>query len=268
MPQYPNPAPFPLPARRTGRAGLPHPALRRALATGTRTGRTSRCPGSLFAASPSFLGSSLIHSGVYRRIVNLQTFDSFAKHARSQAPSLHRHYPASSVLWACPTSHTARPAPRGVPVQGHTPRPLGDPVLRLVFLGMHAVVFTPADVLTPQRSPVTGLGSEGLAAFPVFPAGRLPRSSFRGLNDVYRYYGLHPWQVPVGLSAPEASAVSLPPLAAPIPSGWNVSACRAGVTPAETQRLCTAHQFSYQAVGTYPFEKHRVLADTRKGNCF
>jgi hypothetical protein len=110
-----------------------------------------------------------------------------------------------------------------------------------VFLGIHAVVFTPADVLTPQRSPGTGLGFEGLAAFPVFPAGRLPRSSFRGLNDVYGYYGLHPWQVPVGLSTPEASAVSLPPLAAPIPSGWNVFACRAGVTPAETQRLFTAH---------------------------
>ena len=110
-----------------------------------------------------------------------------------------------------------------------------------VFLGVHAVVFTPAEVLTPQRSPVTGLGSGGLAAFPVFPAGRLPRSTFRGLHDVYGYGGLHPWQVPVGLSAPEASAVSLPPLTAPIPSGWNVLACRAGVTPAETQRLCTAH---------------------------
>ena len=159
----------------------------------------------------------------------------------TKAPSLHRHYPASSVPWAYPTSHTARPAPRGVPVRGHTPRPLGDPVLRLVFLGVHAVVFTPADVLTPQRSPVSRFGSYGLTAFPVFPAGRLPRSSFRGLNDVYGYYGLHPWQVPVGLSAPEASVVLLPPLTAPIPSGWNVFACRAGVTPAETQRLCTAH---------------------------
>ena len=50
----------------------------------------------------------------------------------------------------------------------HAP-PLGDPVLRLVFLGLHAVVFTPADVLTPQRSPVTGLGS--------FRTGSLPRIS-------------------------------------------------------------------------------------------
>ena len=159
----------------------------------------------------------------------------------TKAPCLHRNYPASSVPWAYPTSDTARPAPRGVPVQGHTPRPLGDPVLRLVFLGIHAVVFTPADVRTPQRSPVTGLGSGGRAAVPVFTAGWLPRSSFRGLHDVHGYYGLHAWQVPVGLSAPEASVVLLPPLTAPIPSGWNVSACRTGVAPAETQRLFTAH---------------------------
>src|SRR5664279_4874952 len=89
----------------------------------------------------------------------------------TKAPSLHRNYPASSVPWAYPTSHTARPIPRGVPVRGHTPRPLGDPVLRLVFLGIHAVVFTPAEVLTPQRSPVTGLGSEGLSSLPRISGG-------------------------------------------------------------------------------------------------
>ena len=44
-----------------------------------------------------------------------------------------------------------------------------------------------------------------------------------------------------GPSTPEASVVLLPPLTAPIPSGWNVPACRAGVTPTETQRLFTAH---------------------------
>ncbi len=38
--------------------------------------------------------------------------------------------------------------------------------------------------------------------------------------------------------------MSLPPLTAPIPSGWNVLPCRAGLTPAETPRLCTAHQKS------------------------
>src|SRR5450755_1713564 len=36
--------------------------------------------------------------------------------SRSQAPFLHRHYPASSVLRACPPPPTARPVPRGRPV--------------------------------------------------------------------------------------------------------------------------------------------------------
>ena len=36
--------------------------------------------------------------------------------SRSQAPFLHRHYPVSSVLRACPPPHTARPVPRGHPV--------------------------------------------------------------------------------------------------------------------------------------------------------
>jgi hypothetical protein len=40
----------------------------------------------------------------------------FHQRARSKAPSLPRHYPASSLLWASPTSSAARSAPRGVPV--------------------------------------------------------------------------------------------------------------------------------------------------------
>src|SRR5208283_2498254 len=76
--------------------------------------------------------------------------------------------------------------------------------------------------------------------------GRLPRSSFRGLHDVYGYYGLHPWRVPIGLSTPEASAVSLPPLTAPIPSGWNVFGCRGGFTPREKKTL-------FQGAGNFVF---------------
>jgi len=43
----------------------------------------------------------------------------------------------------------------------------------------------------------------------------------------------------------------LPPLTAPIPSGWNVLACRAGVTPAETQRLFRAHGNLFSALGAH-----------------
>jgi hypothetical protein len=47
--------------------------------------------------------------------------------SRSQAPSLHRHYPASSVLRACPSPHTARPVPRGRPVSGQCHHRWGFP---------------------------------------------------------------------------------------------------------------------------------------------
>jgi hypothetical protein len=65
---------------------------------------------------------------------NLRTVGLFQKHARSQAPSLHRHYPASSVLRACPSPHTAEPAPHGVLVESHDLSPLGLPVFRRSLL--------------------------------------------------------------------------------------------------------------------------------------
>jgi hypothetical protein len=50
------------------------------------------------------------------------------------------------------------------------------------------------------------------SAFPETGAGRLLHQRFRGLLSVYSRYGLHARQVALRLSAPEASAVSLPPL--------------------------------------------------------
>src|SRR5262249_22177902 len=47
-------------------------------------------------------------------------------------PSLRRHYPASTVLWASPTPPVARPVPRGRPVGSRTHR-RGSPVLRFVL---------------------------------------------------------------------------------------------------------------------------------------
>src|SRR4029077_12401176 len=40
-------------------------------------------------------------------------------------PSLHRHYPASAVLRACPPPHTARPVPHGCPVEKPLPPTAG-----------------------------------------------------------------------------------------------------------------------------------------------
>ena len=78
---------------------------------------------------------------------NLRTVGLFQKHARSQAPFLHRHYPASSVVRACPPPQTARPAPHGVPVESHDLSPLGLPVFRRSSSSMHAGATTPAESL-------------------------------------------------------------------------------------------------------------------------
>src|SRR5271157_2601261 len=42
-----------------------------------------------------------------------------------KAPSLDRSYPVSTVLRASPPPQAARPIPRGCPVEGHAPSPLG-----------------------------------------------------------------------------------------------------------------------------------------------
>ena len=86
-------APFPPPAHRTGRADFPHPAL---------GARFSRLPLTCNAACsfwihPELLGSSPISFSFATSCIDLTT----------QAPSLHRNYPASSVLRACPPSYPA-----------------------------------------------------------------------------------------------------------------------------------------------------------------
>ena len=53
----------------------------------------------------------------------------FRHRTRTEAPSLHRHYPASAVLRTSPTPCLDRPVPRGRPVDRHTRSPSRLPVL-------------------------------------------------------------------------------------------------------------------------------------------
>ena len=76
---------------------------------------------------------------------NLRTVGLFQKRARSQAPFLHRHYPASTVVRACPPPHTAEPAPHGVLVESHDLSPLGLPVFRSISSSRHADAITPTE---------------------------------------------------------------------------------------------------------------------------
>ena len=85
-------------SRRSGRADLPHPALRRA----SQTGPTRTPDGVPFAGPYSTFRNRPAVKGVYRPCGQSPGSWLLPVRARSQAPSLRRHYPASAVLRACP----------------------------------------------------------------------------------------------------------------------------------------------------------------------
>jgi hypothetical protein len=65
----------------------------------------------------------------------------------TEAASLHRHYPASSVLPAPPSPHRARPVPHGLPVGLHARPPDGLSRVARSSSSMHAIATTPAEPL-------------------------------------------------------------------------------------------------------------------------
>ncbi len=188
VPQYPHHAPFPPPAHRTVRADFPHTALRLASLASTRrlclasdvTPKTS--PSSLTSKVLSVTAESLME---LIGKANLRTLGLFQERAKSKAPFLHRHYPASSVLRTCPPPQTAQSAPHGVLVESHDLSPLGLPVLPVDSSFTHAIAITPAGPVEIRRSL-----ARPAAAFPIGQAGRLPHYLFRGLLGVHSRYGL------------------------------------------------------------------------------
>jgi len=95
-----------LPPPRTGRADFPHPALLKTLVAGFHT--FLLLFGLLTQSRPQ-RGNSYSRSGT--SCVQAVFLAFRLKHVFSKAPSLHRHYPASSLLWASPT-----PASTDVPL--------------------------------------------------------------------------------------------------------------------------------------------------------
>ena len=122
--------PFPHPAHRTGRADLPHSAL----------GEDSRNRPRPLHVTPSATSDN--NPGVVRLIANLPFYRRFLRPPSTEAPSLHRHYPASSVLRASPPSQSARPVSRELPVD---PRAITAGTSRVVYgpLCRHAVASYP-----------------------------------------------------------------------------------------------------------------------------
>ena len=110
---------------------------------------------------------------------------------KSKAPSLHRHYPASTVLRASPPPHTARPVSRELPVDDELPPPpLGFPVLRML-----SCVCMLSSLPRQDQWKLFARTLPSAAAFPKREAGRLLHCAFRGLLNVYPCYGLHTHRV-------------------------------------------------------------------------
>src|SRR5579864_5933690 len=108
------------------------------------------------------------------------------KHIRSEGPLLHRHCPASLLLWPSPTPDGDRQpccwtsaSLTGLPQLPRSP-------------SQHAVLTTPVDPTGTGRWFPVG------AAFPVSQAGRHPRLHFRGLLKLHSRYGLLACSSPYG----------------------------------------------------------------------
>ena len=176
------------------------------------------------------------------------------KHIRSQAPSLRRRYPASSVLRACPPPHPARTDPHGFPVDVSPPR-LGLPaclrpqdrqVLRRISLYIHAVASTPAGLLDasacacPHADRRVAVFFQRRRPSPAIRRVGSRVSFFEACSAFTARYGLHTRGVALRPFTTEASAISLPtsPLRL-LPT--EATLVGLGISPTEDPCLFTAH---------------------------
>jgi hypothetical protein len=79
------------------------------------------------------------------------------------------------------------------------------------------------------------------SAFPESEAGRLLRCRFRGLLSVYSRYGLHARRVAYATFYTEGFSSFVASAAASIATGWSEPVPGRDFSPAEDQRLFTAH---------------------------
>src|SRR5262249_58116283 len=108
-----------------------------------------------------------------------------------------------------------RPVPRGRPVEGHAPSPLGASRVALISVYRHAVVITPVArwvrSLVVRPIPASPW-SPAATAFPILVQGRRPHWTFRGLLDVHSRYGLPARRTARGRTfVSKAPTASLPP---------------------------------------------------------
>jgi hypothetical protein len=117
--------------------------------------------------------------GVIRLIANLPFYRRFLRLPSTEAPSLCRSYPASSVLRASPPSHTAWPVSRELPVDPYCNHRWDFP----------CCVWSPVPACRRQYpgridGNLFARAIPSTSAFPETGAGRLLHYSFRGLLSV------------------------------------------------------------------------------------
>ena len=180
------------------------------------------------------------------RQIHSRRLSSFPRLSTLEAPSLHRHYPASAVLRASPA-----PCRPGLPLAGFrlaraTP-PTGFPVL-----SPSPLPCVPPSLPRRSRPVRVSLASRPMAAFPVIRAGRPPHRPFRGLLEVHcalrPAWSLNrPWR-PVAPECFSRSRYLLQPLRL-LPAGATVAG-RVSKS-AEGRRLSTAHRIQ-RAISSSP----------------
>jgi len=195
------------------------------------------------------------NSGAARLIANLPFLRRFLRPPSTEAPSLHRSYPASSVLRASPPSQSARPFSHELPVDPSCDHRWDFP----------CCVWSP---LPACRRHYPGRSDGNLfartfpssSAFPEPKAGRPLHCRFRGLLSVYSCYGLHARRVAYATFYTEGFSSFVASATASIATGWNEPAPGRDFSPAEDQRLFTAHS---GLPTTHPSENsyaHRYLS--------
>jgi len=140
------------------------------------------------------------------------------------APSLHRHYPVSSVLRASPPPQGARTIPHGRPVDHPTVTPRGFPCC-VRFPCVHAVATTPT-----QRLGSLVFTHPVVSTFPDMAVGSACATSFS--RSAQRSLTLRPAHSRCHLYATRFTGGFnrfVTSTAAPVASGWNNS--RVGFPP-------------------------------------
>jgi hypothetical protein len=170
--------------------------------------------------------------GVIRLIANLPFCRRFLRPPSTEAPSLHRSYPASSVLRASPPSQSARPFSHELPVDPYRDHRWDFPCCN----------WSPMPTCRRQY-PGRSDGSlfartiPSSSAFPESEAGRPLHYAFRGLLSVHSRYGLHAHRVAYATFSTEGFSSFVASAAASVATGWNEPAPGRAFSPAEDQRL-------------------------------